>query len=225
MGMARRCGLRTAGATLPSRAAPYCRRLPMSPSPAAERKDRPDRGSRKSTPRWVFISTSWLTLTDLDSMMARLKDTNASEPSINGRLKYTVNRAKPGDHQIDALMETSPTFRDATRHCYGRNGCQVFVETDLLASGPLGENMVIEFDHAFADRPLICLAQRNWAEMDWIWAVRGRRHLTAVVIDIDAGHALRSMRCTGRFSRMNEETSWIELIPPDKLNFVNERLS
>ena len=69
--------------------------------------------------------------------MARLKDTNASEPGINGRLKYTVNRVKPGDHEIDALMETSPTFRDATRHCYGRNGCQVFVETDLLASGPL----------------------------------------------------------------------------------------
>ena len=76
-------------------------------------------------------------LADLDAMMARLKDTNASEPGIKGRLKFTVNRAKPGDHQIDALMETSPTFRDATRHCYGRNGCQVFVETDLLASGPL----------------------------------------------------------------------------------------
>lgn len=51
-------------------------------------------------------------------------------------------------------MEASPTFRDATRHCYGRNGCQVFVQTDLLASGPLGDNMVIEFDHAFADRPV-----------------------------------------------------------------------
>ena len=65
------------------------------------------------------------TLADLDSMMARLK-ANASEPGIKGRLKFTVNRAKPGDHQIDALMETSPTFRDATRHCYGCNGCQVF---------------------------------------------------------------------------------------------------
>ncbi|WP_247232651.1 hypothetical protein [Sphingobium agri] len=32
-------------------------------------------------------------------------------------------------------MNASPVFHDATRYCYGRFGCRVFVETDLLARG------------------------------------------------------------------------------------------
>jgi hypothetical protein len=93
-------------------------------------------------------------LDDLESTILRLKEAAANDPHIQGRLTFTVNRAKPGDAEIDARMDASPVFGDATRFCYGRNGCQVFVETNLLASGPLGENMVVEFDHAFEGRPV-----------------------------------------------------------------------
>jgi hypothetical protein len=46
-------------------------------------------------------------------------------------------------------MDASPVFWDAARYTYGMNGVQVFVETDLLAGGPLGDNWVFEFDYVF----------------------------------------------------------------------------
>jgi len=94
------------------------------------------------------------TLTDLEETVLRLQEASRDGAELQGHMKIVVNRARPGDEEIDALMDASPVFASATRYCYGRNGCQVFVETDLIAGGPLGENMVIEFDHAFAGRPV-----------------------------------------------------------------------
>lgn len=94
------------------------------------------------------------TLDDLEETVLRLQQADRDDAALQGHMKIIVNRARPGDAEIDAMMDASPVFGSATRYCYGRNGCQVFVETDLIAAGPLGENMVIEFDHAFAGRPV-----------------------------------------------------------------------
>lgn len=89
-------------------------------------------------------------LDELETIVMRLKD----DVELQGRVKLIANRARPGNAQIDAAMAASPVFGDAERHCYGRFGCQVFVQTDLLASGPLGADMVIELDHAFPGQPV-----------------------------------------------------------------------
>ena len=62
-----------------------------------------------------------------------------------GRVRVIVNRARPGTPEVDA----SPVLAKATRHTYDPNGVQVFVETDLLAGGPLGDNRGFEFVDVF----------------------------------------------------------------------------
>ena len=51
--------------------------------------------------------------------------------------------------EVDARLDASPVFGSVTRYAYGRNGVQVFVETDLLKAGQLGDAMVLEFDYIF----------------------------------------------------------------------------
>ena len=50
---------------------------------------------------------------------------------------------------IDARLDASPLYAGVTRTTYDRNGVQAFIRTDLLCSGPLGEDCVIEFDFVF----------------------------------------------------------------------------
>jgi hypothetical protein len=88
-------------------------------------------------------------LEDLEAMVLRLQRLVASDPELGGRIKVTLNRARPGTAEVDARMDASPVFADLSRHTYGPNGVQVFVETDLLAGGPLGDNWVFEFDYVF----------------------------------------------------------------------------
>ena len=88
-------------------------------------------------------------LEELEAMVLRLQDLAANDPELKGRLKVTLNRARPGNPVVDARMDASPVFAAATRHTYGPNGVQVFVETDLLCGGPLGDNWVFEFDYVF----------------------------------------------------------------------------
>ncbi len=89
-------------------------------------------------------------LEEMERLMAVLAEANANDPDLKGRLKLVGNKAKPGDAAIDARMAASPFFSQTPRQCYGKFGVQAFVETDLLAGGPLGENMVIELDYVFA---------------------------------------------------------------------------
>lgn len=113
------------------------------------------RASQKADPEVGFhFGVMVDSLQALEDTILTLDEANRNLPDLQGRMSIIVNRAKPGDAEIDARMAASPVFGDAQRHCYGRNGCQVFVETDLIVSGPLGENMVIEFDHAFEGRPV-----------------------------------------------------------------------
>ena len=71
------------------------------------------------------------------------------DPELKGRIKVTLNRARPGTPEVDARMDASPVFGKVSRHTYGPNGVQVFVETDLICGGPLGDNWAFEFDYVF----------------------------------------------------------------------------
>jgi len=85
----------------------------------------------------------------VEQLVLDLRALEATDPAFKGRLKITLNRPMPGDAQIDARLDASPAFGDVTRYAYGRNGLQVFIETDLLVSGTLGESTVIEIDYVF----------------------------------------------------------------------------
>ena len=76
-------------------------------------------------------------LEELEQIVLRVQRLAESDPELKGRIKVTLNRARPGTPEVDARMDASPVFAGVTRHTYGPNGVQVFVETDLLAGGPL----------------------------------------------------------------------------------------
>ena len=73
----------------------------------------------------------------------------AEDAELKDRIKVTLNRAKPGTPEVDERMDASPVFGNIDRYTYGENGVQVFVETDHIAGGPLGDNWVFEFDYVF----------------------------------------------------------------------------
>lgn len=91
-------------------------------------------------------------LEELERMVLTLQDLDANDPAFRGRLNIGMNRARRGDEAIDARLDASPVFGKATRYAYGAAGVQVFVETDLMCAGQLGESMVLEFDYVFPDR-------------------------------------------------------------------------
>lgn len=91
-------------------------------------------------------------LEELERMVLTLQDLDANDPAFRGRLNIGMNRARRGEDAIDARLDISPVFGKATRYAYGAAGVQVFVETDLMCAGQLGESMVLEFDYVFPDR-------------------------------------------------------------------------
>jgi len=88
-------------------------------------------------------------LEELEEKVQQLQKLAAEDPELKGRIKVTLNRAKPGTPEVDARMDASPVFAGVDRYTYGPNGVQVFVETDIIAGGPLGDNWVFEFDYVF----------------------------------------------------------------------------
>ncbi len=96
-----------------------------------------------------FLVTS---LDELEQMVLGLQDLAGNDPAYKGRLNIGLNRARRGDNAIDARLDASPVFSAATRYAYGSGGVQVFVETDLICAGQLGESMVLEFDYVFPDK-------------------------------------------------------------------------
>lgn len=88
-------------------------------------------------------------LDELERMVLTLEDLGQNDPAFKGRVKIGMNRARRGDAEIDARLDGSPVFSKATRYTYGKAGVQIFVETDLIRAGQLGENMYLEFDYVF----------------------------------------------------------------------------
>lgn len=91
-------------------------------------------------------------LDQLEDRYLALQALAANDARFAGRLKFLVNRAQPGDAEIDARLDASPVYRGISRYTYGRNGVQAFCETDLIVDGPLGGGVVLEFDYIFPGR-------------------------------------------------------------------------
>lgn len=87
----------------------------------------------------------------LERTVLRLRDLGERDPLLKGRLNIGMNRARPGNAEVDARLDASPVFGNCTRHAYGSHGVQVFVETDLVRAGQLGESMVFELDYVFPE--------------------------------------------------------------------------
>ena len=91
-------------------------------------------------------------LEEVEALVLALRELEAGDPAFKGRITLGMNRARRGDAQVDARLDASVVFGDVTRYAYGTAGVQVFVETDLVRAGQLGENMYFEFDFVFPDR-------------------------------------------------------------------------
>lgn len=92
------------------------------------------------------------TLEEVEHLVTALRALAAADPAYAGRITIGMNRARRGDAEVDARLDASPVFGGVDRYAYGSAGVQVFVETDLVRSGQLGESMVFEFDYIFPDR-------------------------------------------------------------------------
>ena len=101
-------------------------------------------------------------LDDLEDIFGKLEEANRNDPELKGRLKLTYNRALPSGPEVEARLDASPLYANATRRAFGRNGVQAFVETDVLSSGALGESMVLEFDYIFPDADRHILSIVEW---------------------------------------------------------------
>jgi hypothetical protein len=108
------------------------------------------RAAQAADPEFNFhAAVVFPSLEELEDKVQHLQQLAANDPDLRGRIKVTLNRARPGTPEVDARMDASPIFAGVKRYTYGANGVQVFVETDLIAGGPLGDNWVFEFDYVF----------------------------------------------------------------------------
>jgi hypothetical protein len=90
------------------------------------------------------------TLEEAERIVLTMQTLNENDPDLRGRLKTSWNRAQPGDPAVDARLDVSPAFATGGSYVYGPLAAvQVFVETDLLVSGPLQDSMLLEFDYVF----------------------------------------------------------------------------
>lgn len=108
------------------------------------------RGAIEADPEYTFHLGLLLdSLEEVERIAAELQEHNAADPNFQSRLKVTMNRPRRGDAEIDARLDASPVFGGVDRYAYGQNGVQLFVETDILTSGPLGDSMILELDYVF----------------------------------------------------------------------------
>lgn len=91
-------------------------------------------------------------LEELEAIVLDLRERAETDPDLKGRVNIVLNRARPGDAEVDARLDASPVYGDVTRYAYGRNGVQAFIETDILKAGQLGDSMVVELDYVFPDK-------------------------------------------------------------------------
>jgi hypothetical protein len=106
--------------------------------------------AQESDPEFGFHAAVVLhSLEELEELTQRVQRLIREDKELASRIKLTINRAKPGTPEVDKRMDASPVFGNIKRYTYGRNGVQVFVETDLLVGGVLGDNWVFEFDYVF----------------------------------------------------------------------------
>jgi hypothetical protein len=110
------------------------------------------RAAIEADPEYTFHLGMLLdSLEELEALVGHLQELGGSDPDFRGRLKITMNRARRGDEAVDKRLDASPAFGSVERYCYGRNGVQAFIETDIIVSGPLADSMVLELDYVFPD--------------------------------------------------------------------------
>lgn len=122
------------------------------------------RGHLAHDPEYSFhIGVLVESLDELEARFLALEEANRNDPALKGRLRITYNRALRSDADVEARLDASPIYSRVDRFAYGRNGVQAFLETDLLASGILGESTFLEFDYVFPDRQSHVLSIVEWA--------------------------------------------------------------
>lgn len=85
----------------------------------------------------------------LETMVLELRALADSDPQLRGRVQIGMNRARRGNPEVDSRLDASPVFGPCERFAYGSNGVQVFIETDIVRAGQLGDRMYFEFDYVF----------------------------------------------------------------------------
>lgn len=102
----------------------------------------------------THLGVLFSSLEEIEAIVMRLQDAASNDPQLAGRINLVYNRSRPGSLDVDQRLDESPVFKNVSRLAYGRNGTQVFVETDLLVAGPLGDKFVLELDYVFPGHPV-----------------------------------------------------------------------
>jgi hypothetical protein len=108
------------------------------------------RAAQDSDPEYdLHLGILFNSLEEIEERVVRIRDAGLNDPDLRGRVKIILNRARPGTGEVDERMDQSPLFSGVRRYTYGRNGIQVFVETDIFVTGALGDKFVFELDYVF----------------------------------------------------------------------------
>ena len=108
------------------------------------------RAAQDSDPEYdLHLGVLYESLEAIEGVILKVQDAIANDPELRGRAKVILNRARPGNDDVDARMNESPIFGKIDRYTYGHHGIQAFVETDLFVAGAIGSQFVFELDYVF----------------------------------------------------------------------------
>jgi hypothetical protein len=99
------------------------------------------------------VGIRYASFAELERAVLKLGEATTPGGALEGRAVVTKYRARAGqDAEIDALMRTSPIFRDGDEDgtAFADYGVQVFVKTDLCTTGLFAMGQTIELDYFFA---------------------------------------------------------------------------
>jgi hypothetical protein len=108
------------------------------------------KAAQDSDPEYdLHLGVLYESLEAVEDAVLKVQDAIANDPDLRGRAKVILNRARPGNDEVDARMDSSPIFGGVDRYTYGHHGIQAFIETDLFVAGALGNQFVFELDYVF----------------------------------------------------------------------------
>lgn len=108
------------------------------------------KAAQESDPEFdMHLGVLYESLEAVEDAILRIKDAIENDPDLRGHAKIILNRARPGNDEVDKRLDSSPIYGGVDRYTYGFNGTQAFVETDLFVTGALGNVFVFELDYVF----------------------------------------------------------------------------
>jgi len=104
---------------------------------------------------YLHFGVHFRSLEQLEDVIQLIEREMASNAEFGNHIQGIQKlRAKQGNAQIDARMESSPVFRETQLQCFGPNLVQGHIQTDLFSTGFGFVGSVLELDYVFTGEGL-----------------------------------------------------------------------